>query len=80
MVAEVRAGLVETAACECGAVETVFRTEPQADSCESRGVSKLVKHEERVVSDGRGKERRSAEVLSSCIGGSALQGTPVQEF
>ena len=26
---------METAACECGAVETVFRTEPQADSCES---------------------------------------------
>ena len=32
--------------CECGAVETVFRTEPQADSCKSCGVSKLAKHEE----------------------------------
>ena len=41
VVAEVRAGLVETAACECGAVETVFRIEPQADSCESCGISKL---------------------------------------
>ena len=46
VVAEVRAGLVETAACECGAVETVFRTEPQTNSCESRGISKLAKHEE----------------------------------
>ena len=41
VVAEVRAGLVETAACEW----TVFRTEPQADLRESRGVSKLAKHE-----------------------------------
>ena len=96
VVAEVRAGLVETTACGCGAALSL--------RCKSCGVSKLVKHEEscfacgssaRVAArsrdappargplDGRGKERRSllaaASILSSCIGGSALQGTPVQD-
>ena len=47
---------VETAACECGAVETVFRTEPQADSCE---------HEESCFACGS-SERLAARSFQGC--------------
>ena len=41
VVAEVRAGLVETAACECGAVETVFTSGGEDQVCETCGVSMI---------------------------------------
>ena len=65
VVAEVRAGLVETAACECGAIETVFRTEPQADLCESRGISKLAKRKESCFACGS-SERVAARSFQGC--------------
>ena len=65
VVAEVRAGLVETAACECGAVETVFRTEPQANPCKSCGISKLAKHEESCYTCGS-TERVAARSFQGC--------------
>ena len=87
VVAEVRAGLVETAACECGAVETVFRTEPQADPCESCGISKLAQHEESCFACGSSERvgarigvislLAAASVVSMCVGGSALLLVPL---
>ena len=65
VVAEVRAGLVQTAACECGAAETVFRTEPQADPCESCGISKLAKREESCFACGSA-ERVAASIFQKC--------------
>ena len=107
VVAEVRAGLV----CECGAIETVFRTEPQARlTCVSRAGSPSLLSTRSPASPARPLRRSrqgafkdappllsrsfgwarkgarigvisllAAAVLSSCIGGSALQGTPVQD-
>ena len=52
----------------CGAVETVFRTEPQADPCESCGISKLTKHEESCFACGSSERvaARSFQGCSSC--------------
>ena len=47
VVAEVRSGLVETAACDCGAVETTFFSAGEEAPCETCGVSKAPE-----VSDG----------------------------
>ena len=47
VVAEVRSGLVETAACDCGAVETSFLSVGEDGPCETCGVSKAPE-----VSDG----------------------------
>ena len=39
VVAEVRSGLVSTAACGCGAIETVFESEPSPQTCADCGVA-----------------------------------------
>ena len=38
VVAEVRSGLVETAACDCGAVETTFLSPKEEGPCETRAL------------------------------------------
>ena len=106
VVAEIRAGLVQTG----GAVETVFKTEPHADSCESCLILKPIDYKESCYACGStervaarslqgcffcsrsfGLARKgarigvlsilaAASVLASCFGGSALQGSPVQDL
>ena len=65
VVAEVRSGLVETAACDCGAVETTFLSPGEDGPCETCGVAKApertaVRSYQGCSSCSRTRGRRSA--------------------
>ena len=58
VVAEVRSGLVETAACDCGAVETTFLSPKEEGPCETCGTA--VRSYQGCGSCSRTRGRRSA--------------------
>ena len=63
VVAEVRSGLVETAACDCGAVETTFLSLGEDGPCETCGVAKAP---EFSCGSGERTAVRSYQGCSSC--------------
>ena len=68
MVAEVRSGLVETAACDCGVVETSFLSVGEDGPCETCGVAKAPEFSEGCFSCGSVERTavRSYQGCSSC--------------
>ena len=68
VVAEVRSGLVETAACDCGAVETNFFSVGEEGPCETCGVAKAPESSDGCFSCGSGDRTavRSYQGCSSC--------------
>ena len=68
VVAEVRSGLVETAACDCGAVETSFLSVGEDGPCETCGVSKAPEFSDGCFSCGSVDRAavRSYQGCSSC--------------
>ena len=68
VVAEVRSGLVETAACDCGAVETTFLLFEEDGPCETCGVAKAPELSEGCFSCGSSERTavRSYQGCSSC--------------
>ena len=68
VVAEVRSGVVETAACDCGAVETTFLSPGQDGPCETCCVAKAPEVSEGCFSCGSAERTavRSYQGCSSC--------------
>ena len=68
VVAEVRSGLVETAACDCGAVETNFLSVGEDGPCETCGVAKAPESSDGCFSCGSFERTavRSYQGCSSC--------------
>ena len=68
VVAEVRSGLVETAACDCGAVETCFLSVGEDGPCETCGVAKVPEFADGCFSCGSVEQTavRSYQGCSSC--------------
>ena len=68
VVAEVRSGLVETAAWDCGAVETTFLSPGEDGPCETCGVAKAPELSEGCFSCGSAERTavRSYQGCSSC--------------
>ena len=68
VVAEVRSGLVETAACDCGAVETNFFSVGEEGPCETCGVAKAPESSDGCFCCGCGDRTavRSYQGCSSC--------------
>ena len=68
VVAEIRSGLVETAACDCGAVETNFLSVGEEGPCETCGVAKAPEFSDGCFSCGSVEQTavRSYQGCSSC--------------
>ena len=68
VVAEIRSGLVETAACDCGAVETNFLSVGEEGPCETCGVAKAPELSDGCFSCGSVERTavRSYQECSSC--------------
>ena len=65
VVAEVRSGLVETAACDCGAVETTFLSPKEEGPCETCGVAKAPELSDGCFSCGS-SERTAVRSYQGC--------------
>ena len=75
VVAEVRSGLVETAACDCGVVETTFLSPEEDGPCETCGVAKAPELSEGCFSCGS-SERTAVRSYQGC---SSLQDSRTAE-
>ena len=73
VVAEVRSGLVETAACDCGAVETNFLSVGEEGPCETCGVAKAPEFSDGCFSCGS-FERTAVRSYQGCSSFSRTRG------
>ena len=67
VVAEVRSGLVETAACDCGAVETSFLSVGEDGPCETCGVAKAPEFSESCFSCGSVERTAVSSRTAECL-------------